>query len=69
MDIQEIIQIRKDLEISQEKFAQLLGTTVVTINRWEKGKTRPSRLYLKELNKLKAKNGSHIYRRETTQDT
>lgn len=53
MTPEEIQNLRHMLCVSQEKFAQLIGTTVVTINRWENGKTRPSRLYIKELKKLK----------------
>jgi DNA-binding transcriptional regulator YiaG len=55
MSPQEIIEIRKQLELSQERFAALLGTTVVTINRWEKGKVKPSRMYIKELDKWNQK--------------
>lgn len=64
MTPEEIQEIRSKLCVSQEKFAQLLGTTVVTVNRWENGKTVPSRLYIKELKELRAKSGSYICRRE-----
>lgn len=63
----EIIGIRKLLCVSQEKFAQLLGTTVVTVNRWENGKTRPSRLYIKELRELRNNHGSYVCRREESE--
>lgn len=49
----EVKKIRKTLGVSQEKFAQLLGATVVTINRWENGKSCPSRLYMRELKELR----------------
>ena len=64
MTPEEIAEIRASLCVSQEKFAQLLGTTVVTVNRWENGKVKPSRLYIKEIKALKATNGSYIRRRE-----
>jgi len=64
MTPEEIQEIRRKLCVSQEKFAQLLGTTVVTVNRWENGKTVPSRLYIKELKELRSKSGSYICRRE-----
>lgn len=64
MNPEEIIEIRKNLCVSQEKFASLLGTTVVTVNRWERGKTIPSRLYVKELKALRDTNGSYVCRRE-----
>lgn len=64
MTPEEIFDIRKKLCVSQEKFAQLLGTTVVSVNRWESGKVRPSRLYIKELKQLRDSHGSYVCRRE-----
>ena len=64
MTPEEIQEIRAKLCVSQEKFASLLGTTVVTVNRWENGKTKPSRLYIKELKQLKASHGSYLCRRK-----
>lgn len=61
---EEIQEIRRKLCVSQEKFAQLLGTTVVTVNRWENGRAVPSRLYIKELKQLRDSNGSYACRRE-----
>ena len=69
MTPKEIQEIRKHLCVSQEKFAQLLGTTVVTVNRWENGKTVPSRLYVKELKELKAKHGSYVCRRKEFEES
>ncbi len=59
----EIKEIRMSLGVSQERFAAVLGTTVVTVNRWENGRAVPSRLYIKELKELKASHGSYICRR------
>ena len=64
MKPEEIQEIRKKLCVSQEKFAQLLGATVVTVNRWENGKAKPSRLYIKELKELRNNYGSYICRRK-----
>ena len=64
MTPEEIQEIRRMLCVSQEKFAQLLGTTVVSVNRWENGKAKPSRLYIKEIKQLKASHGSYACRRE-----
>jgi DNA-binding transcriptional regulator YiaG len=64
MTPEEIQEIRTMLAVSQEKFAALLGSTVVTVNRWENGKTKPSRLYIKELKQLKATHGSYKCRQE-----
>lgn len=60
MKPEDIKALRFSLGVSQEKFAHLLGTTVVTINRWENGKTKPSRLYIRELKDLR--NGKESYR-------
>lgn len=64
MDKQEIIDIRNSMYVTQEKFAQLLGCSIVTINRWENGKSTPSRLYIRELNEMKVNSGSYIRRLE-----
>jgi len=64
MTPEEIQDIRKKLCVTQEKFAQLLGTTVVSVNRWENGKARPSRLYVKELKELRNNHGSYVCRRK-----
>jgi len=64
MTSDEIKAIREKLCVSQEKFASLLGATVVSVNRWENGKTKPSRLYVKELKQLRSSCGSYTSRRE-----
>jgi len=69
MTPEEIVDIRNKLCVSQEKFAQLLGATVASVNRWENGKTKPSRLYIKEMKQLKASHGSYSARRESAKNT
>ncbi len=64
MTPEEIIAIRKRLCVTQEKFASLIGTTTVSVNRWEKGKAVPCRLYIRELKELRAKSGSYLCRRK-----
>jgi putative transcriptional regulator len=39
-----IKEIRKQLELSQEDLAHALGVSFATVNRWENGKTAPSKL-------------------------
>ncbi len=34
--------VREKLGISQEKMAVLLGVSFATVNRWEKGRAKPS---------------------------
>ncbi len=31
-------------ELNQEQFARQLGTTALSVNRWENGKTEPNRM-------------------------
>jgi putative transcriptional regulator len=39
-----IKEIRRQLELSQEDLAHALGVSFATVNRWENGKTAPSKL-------------------------
>ena len=36
--------VRLQLKLSQEELAQALGVSFATVNRWENGKTAPSKL-------------------------
>ena len=36
--------IRQTAGISQEQFAKELGTTALSVNRWENGKTQPNKM-------------------------
>ena len=44
-----IKNIRMIANMSQEQFADSLGTTVLSVNRWENGKTEPNRMAQKQL--------------------
>jgi len=37
-----IKELRKKLILSQDEFAKLLGVSIQSINRWEKGKHEPT---------------------------
>jgi DNA-binding transcriptional regulator YiaG len=39
-----IKSIRQQLGLSQDELAHALGVSFVTVNRWENGKTMPSKL-------------------------
>lgn len=39
---EDIKTVRKKSLLSQEAFAQALGVSFTTVNRWETGKSRPS---------------------------
>lgn len=44
-----IREIRQKVGMSQEQFADALGTTVLSINRWENGKNLPTKMAQKHL--------------------
>ena len=37
-------EVRGQLDLSQEDFARELGVSYATVNRWENGQSKPSRL-------------------------
>lgn len=41
-----IRKLRKEMELTQEEFASYFGVVFSTVNRWEKGHTRPSPIAL-----------------------
>lgn len=45
-------RLRKRLGLTQEQFAQRVGVTFVTVNRWEAGHSAPRGLSLRELDRL-----------------
>ena len=47
-----IIKIRKDNNLTQEKFAEQLGVTPQAVSKWENGKNIPDLSILKEIKKL-----------------
>ena len=41
---QMVKEVRRQLALSQEELAHALGVSFATVNRWENGKTIPSKL-------------------------
>lgn len=41
---EQVKAVRTALNLSQEKLAHALGVSFATVNRWENGKTKPSKL-------------------------
>lgn len=54
----EVKALRVSLGMTQEDLAHELGVTVSTVNRWENGHTRPSRLATAGLDRLAADRGA-----------
>jgi putative transcriptional regulator len=49
--------LRRELGMTQEEFAHQLGITVGTVNRWENGRFRPSKLARATLLDFASRNG------------
>lgn len=52
MTAKQIQTARRRLNLTQEAFARILGVSYVTVNRWEKGKHRPSPVWVEKINAL-----------------
>lgn len=52
MTATEIRNLREKLGLTQDKFAQLVGVSFATVNRWENGSFKPSSLAMHSLEKL-----------------
>ncbi len=49
--------IRRQLGLSQEELAHALGVSFATVNRWENGKTSPSKLARRQMDQFCAEKG------------
>ena len=47
-----IKSMRKRLGLSQEELAQRLGVSFTSVNRWENGQTKPSKLARRQIDLL-----------------
>ena len=48
-------EVRRQLSLSQEALARELGVSFATVNRWENGQVRPSKLAKAQLDNFCAK--------------
>lgn len=53
-DAERIVTLRKRLGDTQEDFAARVGVTFVSVNRWENGRSKPSKLAVQMLERLEA---------------
>jgi DNA-binding XRE family transcriptional regulator len=59
--VDELIRyIRKESKMNQEQFASALGTTAISINRWERGKTVPNKMAQKHIYHFCTEHGIRI---------
>lgn len=49
---QHVLEIRLEMNLTQEQFAAKLGVSFPTVNRWENKKTKPSPLAIQKLQKF-----------------
>ena len=59
MNPEQIRHLRKTLDLTQQQFADLLGVSFVTLNRWENGHSKPSAMGLAKLRELAGRSGGH----------
>ncbi|MGE0483483.1 MAG: helicase-related protein [Gammaproteobacteria bacterium] len=52
MKPEQIRNLRKSMSLTQQQFAELLGVSFVTLNRWENGQSKPSAMGLSKLRGL-----------------
>jgi len=55
-----IRELRLLTELTQEQFAAAIGVTYNTVNRWERGRMKPSRLALKQIEQLLRAQGERV---------
>lgn len=58
MTPEKIKELRLALGYTQAGLAEKLGTTATTINRWERGKSKPSPVWCRELEQLDKNNSA-----------
>jgi DNA-binding transcriptional regulator YiaG len=49
---EQVKAVRTALTLSQEDFAHALGVSFATVNRWENGKTNPSKLARRQFDRF-----------------
>jgi transcriptional regulator with XRE-family HTH domain len=52
MEANQIRDLRKRMDLTQQQLAGLLGVSFVTLNRWENGQSKPSAMGLAKLQKI-----------------
>lgn len=55
-----VLELRLRMNLSQEKLAHLIGASFVSVNRWENGKHKPTKIVKAKLNKLFVQHGIEV---------
>ena len=61
---EQVKEVRRQLGLSQEELAHALGVSFATVNRWENGKTAPSKLAQRQFEQLCMEKGLTFTRKE-----
>ena len=69
MNPDQIRQLRKELDLTQQQFAERLGVSFVTLNRWENGQSKPSAMGLTKLRELRAQHERTFVTAQGTTDS
>ena len=57
--LETVEEVRRQLALSQEELAHALGVSFATVNRWENGKTMPSKLAQRQFEQFCALKKEH----------
>ena len=55
-----ILSLRAKLNLSQEEFGKLIGASLISVSRWERGEHEPTKLVKVRLTELAEKNGVKV---------
>ena len=55
-----IVELRLKLNVSQEELAKMLGVSFSSVNRWENGRYKPTKIAKLKLSKLFKENGIEV---------
>jgi len=64
----EIRELRKRLGLTQEEFAHAVAVTFSTVNRWENGHAKPSKLARRAIESLAAMKGGSTSSSQTIEE-
>lgn len=64
----EIRELRKRLGLTQEEFAHAVAVTFSTVNRWENGHAKPSKLARRAIESLAAMKGNNANSSQTIEE-
>ena len=55
-----IVMLRSKLNLSQEEFGKLIGASLVSVSRWERGEFEPTKIVKVRIEELLKKHGIEV---------